>query len=91
MIEDVPDLDRVRAGETNPLWLGMFEGNMGPAVSLDDPWSALPSRVVLYQRNIERECRDRAELYEQIHTTLLHEIAHAHGREEDWMDERGLT
>lgn len=89
-VQDVPPRDEVESGEANPLWLGMFRGHMGPEVSLEDPWSALPAHIVLYQRNIERECVDEDELYEQVRITLLHEAAHAHGREEDWMDERGL-
>jgi predicted Zn-dependent protease with MMP-like domain len=88
-IQDVPTPEQIADGY-NPLWLGVFQGHMGPEVSLEDPWSALPSHVILFQRNIERECADPAELYEQVKITLLHEVAHAHGREEDWMEERGL-
>jgi tetratricopeptide (TPR) repeat protein len=88
-IQDVPTAEQIADGY-NPLWLGVFEGHMGPEISLEDPWSALPAHVILFQRNLERDCRDRAELVAQIRITLLHEAAHAHGREEDWMEDRGL-
>lgn len=89
-VQDVPTNEQIAANDANPLWLGVFMGHMGPERTLEDPWAGMPAYIVLFQRNIERECRSERELYEQIHTTLLHEVAHAHGREEDWMDERGL-
>lgn len=88
-VQEVPTPDQIADGY-NPLWLGVFQGHMGPEVTLEDPWSALPSHVILFQRNLERECRNKAELQEQVRITLLHEAAHAHGREEDWMEDRGL-
>ncbi len=90
-IQDVPTSEQIVRDRFHPLWLGVFEGHAGADVSLEDPWSGMPGLVILFQRNLERDCRDAEELFEQIHITLLHEIAHAHGREEEWMDERGLA
>lgn len=45
----------------------------------------MPERIVLYQRNIERICRSRRDLIDQIRRTVLHEVGHHFG-----MDERRL-
>ena len=39
----------------------------------------IPERIVLYQRNIERICRDRDEVVSQIRRTVLHEVGHHFG------------
>lgn len=44
---------------------------------------ALPDRITIYQRNIERFCRSRREIVEEIRTTVLHEIGHHFGLDED--------
>ena len=39
----------------------------------------MPERIVLYQRNIERICRTRDEVVNQIRRTVLHEVGHHFG------------
>ena len=55
-----------------------------------DPWSHFPSSIVLYQKNLERYARGRAELIEQIGITLVHEVGHFLGLDEEELWERGL-
>jgi predicted Zn-dependent protease with MMP-like domain len=55
-----------------------------------DPWSHFPSSIVLYQKNLERFARSRKELVEQIGITLIHEVGHFLGLDEDELWERGL-
>jgi predicted Zn-dependent protease with MMP-like domain len=55
-----------------------------------DPWSHFPSSIALFQRNLERHVRDEAELREEIEVTLLHEVGHFLGLDEDDLRERGL-
>lgn len=43
----------------------------------------LPDRVTIYQRNIEELCETPKEIVEQIRTTVLHEIGHYFGMDED--------
>ncbi len=89
-VQEMPTPSQVTQEGLAPTLLGVFHGHTALDRSLEDPWSALPGYIILFQRNIERECRDEDELYEQIYITLLHEAAHAHGRGEEWMEERGL-
>ena len=67
----------------SPTILGLFRGApYGQKVSAD-PWSHLPSSIVLYQRNLERAVADREELEEQIAITLVHEVGHFLGLDEE--------
>ncbi len=45
---------------------------------------------MLYQRNLERFARTREELIEQIGITVMHEVGHLIGLDEDDLWERGL-
>jgi predicted Zn-dependent protease with MMP-like domain len=45
---------------------------------------------VLYQKNLERIAARREELIEQIGTTLVHEVGHFLGLDEEELWERGL-
>jgi len=68
--------------------LGLYEGTPLTERSVEHGLR-LPERVVLYQDNIQRVCRDRREVVEQIRTTVLHEIGHHFGLDEDDLEELG--
>jgi len=90
-VEDLPALEDLTAAEPplSPSILGLFRGP-----PLSEPCSAadgLPCRsIVLYRKNLARLARDRAELKAQIQVTLLHEIGHLRGENEDDLRSRGL-
>ena len=48
-----------------------------------------PEQIVVFQKNIERACRTRDEMIEEIRITVLHEIAHHFGLDEDDLGELG--
>lgn len=91
-VEDFPPDDDLLAADPPlpPTVLGMFRGApLGDKGSMD-PWSHFPSSIVLYQRNLERFATDRRDLVEQIRVTLLHEVGHFLGLDEEQLRERGL-
>ncbi len=91
-VEDLPSDDDLLASDPplSPAILGLFRGSpYGDKVSMD-PWSHLPSAIVLYQKNLERFARTRPELIEQIGVTLVHEVGHFLGLDEDELWARGL-
>jgi predicted Zn-dependent protease with MMP-like domain/Flp pilus assembly protein TadD len=91
-VEEIPADDDLR-GATPPLSpqsLGMFRGASLGQKGSSDPWSHLPSSIVLYQRNLERAVRTRDELVEEIGITLVHEVGHFLGLDEEQLWERGL-
>ena len=70
--------------------LGIFRGSPLGQKAAMDPWSHFPSSIVLYQKNLERQARDRDELIEEIRVTLMHEVGHFLGLDEDELYARGL-
>jgi predicted Zn-dependent protease with MMP-like domain/Flp pilus assembly protein TadD len=91
-VEEIPsDHDLLGASPPlSPQSLGMFRGSpLGQKGSMD-PWSHFPSSIVLYQRNLERAARSRDELVREIGVTLVHEVGHFLGLDEEQLWERGL-
>ena len=61
--------------------LGLYQGTPLTRESTFRPYS-MPNRISLYQRNIERICRNRIQIRKQVRKTLLHEIGHHFGLKE---------
>jgi predicted Zn-dependent protease with MMP-like domain len=45
--------------------------------------NVLPDRIVIYRQPLLAECQDRVELVNEIRDTVVHEIGHYFGLEED--------
>jgi predicted Zn-dependent protease with MMP-like domain/Flp pilus assembly protein TadD len=91
MIDPIPSDDDVRGDPPlSPLSLGMFRGLPVGETSILDPWSLMPSSILLFQKNLERYARSKEELLEEIETTLLHEVGHFVGWDEEDLFERNL-
>ncbi|HZZ83631.1 MAG TPA: metallopeptidase family protein [Anaeromyxobacteraceae bacterium] len=91
-VEDLPPTDDLLAEDPplSPSILGLFRGaSLGEKAS-SDPWSHFPSCIVLYQKNLERLARDERELTAEIRVTLLHEVGHFLGLDEEELYQRGL-
>lgn len=85
-IADLPDPADLTL-ETPPLSptiLGLFRG-----LPLGEEPSE-PRSIVLYRKNLLRAVRSNAELVREIRKTLLHELGHLHGADEDDLREEGL-
>jgi predicted Zn-dependent protease with MMP-like domain len=86
---EYPSLEIVAEGN-DPRMMGVFSGIPFPEKSqLDGPSPHLDC-VFLYQRNIERMCRTREEVAEEIRITLLHETGHFFGLSEEDLRAVGL-
>lgn len=68
--------------EENQDLMGLYVGTALPDKRVEDvlDW---PERILIFQRNIEDECASRAELLREIRTTVLHEVGHHFGMDED--------
>jgi len=77
IVEDSPPREPDRGG----LLLGLFSGvpRTLKSVFAADP----PNHIYLYQKNIEAICSTDAQIVHQIRETLLHEIGHYFGLNED--------
>jgi predicted Zn-dependent protease with MMP-like domain len=91
-VEDLPEVEELLASDPphSPSILGIFRGSpLGHKASMD-PWSHFPSSIALFQRNLERFARTREELVDEIRVTLLHEVGHFLGLDEEQLRELGL-
>ncbi len=68
--------------------LGLYEGI---SVTERDQYGfgELPDRIVLYREPLLEACADLDELKDQIHVTLVHEIAHYFGIDDAKLHELG--
>jgi predicted Zn-dependent protease with MMP-like domain len=93
VVEEVPSEDVCRDFEPPALpgeLLGYFSGATLSDRHGDDPWSHVPSTIVLFRRNLERLASDREQLVEELRITVLHEVGHFLGLDEDDLEARGL-
>ena len=93
IVQDLPDSQLHEAGavdEVSPDMLGLFDGVPLPETAGHDG-PLRPSRIYLFQRNLERMSATKEELVEQIRITLYHELGHYLGFEEEDMDDLGLA
>ncbi len=92
VVEDVPELVALAKNDPplSPGSLGLFEGTPPALAPGDDPWAHFPTRITLFRRNIEISCVDQDELRDLVSSTLLHEVGHYLGLDEEDLDERGL-
>jgi tetratricopeptide (TPR) repeat protein len=90
-IQELPAADDLLAVDPplSPSILGLFRG---PAE--DEPCTAADGprcrAIVFYRKNLVRFARDRRELSEQVRVTLLHELGHLHGEDDEDLRARGL-
>ncbi|HOB76131.1 MAG TPA: metallopeptidase family protein [Phycisphaerae bacterium] len=89
-IEDMPDKTTCQdVGVRDPRGLlGLYRGVPLTKRHVEDPYR-YPERIVIYQRNIERICRTREQMVNQIRKTVLHEIGHHFGLSERQLRELG--
>lgn len=93
VVEEVPSEDLCREFDPPALpgdLLGFFSGAALSDRATDDPWAQLPSTIVLFRRNLERIAQDRSHLIEELRVTVLHEVGHFLGLDEDDLEARGL-
>ena len=89
IVDPLPSAELFAVVEDAEDLLGLF---VGPTVAEWDATDAPPETTVIYlfQRNLEDACFTRAELAEQIRITLLHELGHCLGFDEDGLERLGL-
>ncbi|MBZ5657151.1 MAG: metallopeptidase family protein [Acidobacteriia bacterium] len=69
-------------GKPRHLVLGVYQGRPATQRSVFDLPTG-PDRIVLYQKNIEAVCSNQAEIRHEVRQTVLHELGHYFGMDED--------
>src|SRR5438270_12690509 len=83
LVEDFPpNRPSPHSGQQRRLLLGLFQGVPTTKKSIFDLPTG-PDYVVLYQNNIEAVCSSEAEVREQIRLTVIHELGHYFGMDEE--------
>lgn len=82
LVEDEPP-------SADPDLLGVYDGI--PLTERDSGWGAgaLPDRITLFKGPLTRMCRDLVELREEVAITVVHEIAHHFGIDEETLHDLG--
>ena len=84
---DLPDLADLTAEEPPlaPTILGLFRG-----APIGEAPESEARAIVIYRKNLERAVASRDELVQQVRTTLLHELGHLRGEDDEALRARGL-
>ncbi len=90
LIENYPSRELMAEETISPQVLGLYIGIPRTEATHADTQTDL-TRVILFKRNLERVCRDRDDLVEQIQITVRHEIGHHLGLSEEDLDRLGLA
>jgi len=87
VVEDFPDPEVLDDMGAEPGILGLYQGvplpeRMGGEVNL-------PDKISIYRGPLEEDFPDREELWREIRVTLLHEIGHYFGMDEEELSRLG--
>ncbi|MGI8704123.1 MAG: metallopeptidase family protein [Candidatus Limnocylindrales bacterium] len=83
VIEDEPSAEQLRLGgddETDGLY-GLYEGT--PATEYGSDLVPFPNKISLFRLALEEDFPDPGELAEEVRRTVLHELAHHAGIEDN--------
>jgi len=85
-LEDLPDVGDLVATDPplSPGILGLFR----PPADTSAP-DAKPT-IVLYRRNLARAAHNDDELHREVRDTLMHEVGHLNGEDDEQLRDRGL-
>lgn len=80
LVEDEPPPE-------DPELLGVYDGV--PLTERDEWGGMLPDRITIFAGPLQRMCEDREELLDEIAITVVHEIAHHFGIDDDALHDLG--
>ncbi len=89
VVEDEPTPEQLASVGLGPgdALFGLYEGTPLPERGLEPP--LLPDRITVFMRPLLEACETEDELREEIRRTVLHELAHYFGIDEDRLEELG--
>jgi predicted Zn-dependent protease with MMP-like domain len=90
VIEDEPSPAQLRdngLGERDTLY-GLYEGV--PRTEWGADWATSPNKISLFRLPLEEDFPDPLDLEEEVRTTVIHELAHHLGIDDDRLDELGI-
>ncbi len=91
--QDLPDLEDLIANDPplSPSIIGLFRGPaLGESCPPAQDYPGACRAIVIYRKNLLRAVRSREELEAQARVTLIHEIGHLRGENDNELAARGL-
>jgi len=90
VVEDSPDPDLMEElfGDRDTMLYGLFVGTPITEKHFDD-WGGPPALIYIWQKPLEEDFPDAEDLEREVEVTLVHEIGHFMGFEEDTLAEYG--
>jgi predicted Zn-dependent protease with MMP-like domain len=90
VIEDEPTPEQLHDNGLQPdeTLYGLYEGVPGVVYGAD--WAAMPNKISLFRLPLEEDFADPAELVEEVRRTVVHELAHHAGIDDDRLARYGL-
>jgi predicted Zn-dependent protease with MMP-like domain len=90
VVEDAPTRAQIRYAGLDPrrdTLFGLYEGT--PLAERGAGYMALPDKISIFFRPIVEECATEEEIRDEIRKTILHEVAHYFGIDDDDLEEWG--
>jgi predicted Zn-dependent protease with MMP-like domain len=90
VIDDEPTVDQRRENQLGPdeMLYGLYEGV--PRIEYGADRSGALNRITLFRLPLEEDFADPAELAEEVRVTVIHELAHHLGIDDDRLDQLGV-
>jgi predicted Zn-dependent protease with MMP-like domain len=90
VIDDEPTPDQRRDNDLaeDAQLYGLYEGV--PRTEYGADWAAAPNRITLFRLILEEDFADPRELADEVRLTVIHELAHHLGIDDDRLDELGV-
>lgn len=90
VIEDEPTADQLKDNElgTDDTLYGLYEGVARTEYGAD--WVALPNRISLFRLPLEADFADPDELADEVRLTVIHELAHHLGIDDERLHTLGI-
>jgi predicted Zn-dependent protease with MMP-like domain len=90
VIEDEPTDEQLRAHDLHPddTLYGLYEGV--PRTEYGADWIAEPNRISLFRFPLEADFADPDDLADEVWVTVVHELAHHLGIDDDRLHELGV-
>lgn len=89
VIEDAPSREQLRENGIEPdgALYGLYEGVARTEYAAD--WITTPNRITLFRLPLEEDFPHPLDLEDEVRMTVLHELAHHLGIDDDRLDELG--
>jgi predicted Zn-dependent protease with MMP-like domain len=90
VIDDLPTRDQLDENDldVDDTLYGLYEGV--PKTEYGADWVAAPNRITLFRLPLEEDFPDPDDLAEEVRITVIHELAHHLGIDDDRLEELGI-